>query len=390
MDDESLYEAWEKLKELLCRCPHYGIPHCIQLETFYNGLNVQTRLVVDASANGVLLSKSYNEAYGIIDRIASKNCQWLTNRPYSGRRVARVHEVDALASLLAHVFSISSMLKQFTTNALNHVATQPPRQFDVVSYAYMAKNDALIQCQVATLKNLENKVGQLATELRPQGAFPSDMKNPRNFGKEHCKIVALRSGKTLEPKDVLKELHINIPLVEALEQMPNYVKFMKDIMSKKKRLSEFEIVALTKEWNAFLHNKLPLKMKDPRSFTIPYNIGESYCSKALCDLGENNFVEDPLENTLWSEPLEDKEGNESIALMKANLMDYVQLVRFEPLQLEAREYAQMKLSIEEPPKPELKVLPYHLKYVYLGNDSTFPMIISTELTEHQEKQLIEV
>ncbi|KAA3483594.1 Retrovirus-related Pol polyprotein from transposon 17.6 [Gossypium australe] len=34
--------------------------------------------------------------------------------------------------------------------------------------------------------------------------------------------------------DVLKQLHINIPLLEALEKMPNSVKFMKDILSKKK------------------------------------------------------------------------------------------------------------------------------------------------------------
>lgn len=58
MDDESLYEAWERYKELLRKCPHHGIPHCIQLETFYNGLNAYTRMVVDASANGALLSKS--------------------------------------------------------------------------------------------------------------------------------------------------------------------------------------------------------------------------------------------------------------------------------------------------------------------------------------------
>ena len=42
--------------------------------------------------------------------------------------------------------------------------------------------------------------------------------------------------------DVLKQLHISISLVEALEKMPNYVKFMKDILSKKKRLSEYETV----------------------------------------------------------------------------------------------------------------------------------------------------
>ena len=45
--------------------------------------------------------------------------------------------------------------------------------------------------------------------------------------------------------DVFKKLHINIPFVDALEQMPSYVKFMKDILSKKRRLSDFETVNLT-------------------------------------------------------------------------------------------------------------------------------------------------
>ena len=35
----------------------------------------------------------------------------------------------------------------------------------------------------------------------------------------------------------------------------------------------------------YLLNKLPLKFKDPLSFTIPCTIGNSYFEKALCDLG---------------------------------------------------------------------------------------------------------
>ncbi|KAL5579437.1 hypothetical protein UlMin_011879 [Ulmus minor] len=85
--------------------------------------------------------------------------------------------------------------------------------------------------------------------------------------------------------DVLKQLHINIPLVEALEQMPNYLKFMKDILTKKRQFGEFEIVALTRECSAVLQNKLPPKLKDPRSFTIPCSIENQYFGKALCDLG---------------------------------------------------------------------------------------------------------
>ena len=68
---------------------------------------------------------------------------------------------------------------------------------------------------------------------------------------------------------VFKKLHINIPFSDALEQMPSYVKFMKDILSKKRRLSDFETVNLTEECSAILQRKLPQKLKDPGSFTIP-------------------------------------------------------------------------------------------------------------------------
>ena len=52
--------------------------------------------------------------------------------------------------------------------------------------------------------------------------------------------------------DILKKIHINIPFVDALEQMPNYVKFLKDIISKKRRLEEFETVKLSEECSAIL------------------------------------------------------------------------------------------------------------------------------------------
>ena len=49
--------------------------------------------------------------------------------------------------------------------------------------------------------------------------------------------------------------------------MPNYVKFLKDILSKKKKIQK----------------SLPTKMKDPGSFIIPCTIGKYEFKKALCD-----------------------------------------------------------------------------------------------------------
>ncbi|XP_073272456.1 uncharacterized protein [Primulina huaijiensis] len=85
--------------------------------------------------------------------------------------------------------------------------------------------------------------------------------------------------------EIFKKIHINIPFADALEQMPNYAKFIKDVMSKKRKLQEFETVKLTEECSAILQRKLPQKLKDPGSFTIPCVIGGSRVNRALCDLG---------------------------------------------------------------------------------------------------------
>ena len=85
--------------------------------------------------------------------------------------------------------------------------------------------------------------------------------------------------------EVFKKLHINIPFSDALEQMPSYVKFMKDILSQKRRLADFKTVNLTEECSAILQRKLPQKLKDPGSFTIPCTIGNAIFERALCDLG---------------------------------------------------------------------------------------------------------
>ncbi|XP_062114514.1 uncharacterized protein LOC133825614 [Humulus lupulus] len=67
--------------------------------------------------------------------------------------------------------------------------------------------------------------------------------------------------------------------------MPNYVKFLNEILTKKRRLGEFETMALTGGCSAILKNKIPPKLIDSGSFTIPYSIGGRDVGRALCDLG---------------------------------------------------------------------------------------------------------
>ena len=51
---------------------------------------------------------------------------------------------------------------------------------------------------------------------------------------------------------MFKKIEINIPFAEALTQMPNYAKFMKDILSKKRRFDEEGLVSLTANCSAVI------------------------------------------------------------------------------------------------------------------------------------------
>ncbi|XP_057734406.1 uncharacterized protein LOC130949793 [Arachis stenosperma] len=85
--------------------------------------------------------------------------------------------------------------------------------------------------------------------------------------------------------EIFKKLQINIPFAEALEQMPLYAKFLKELMTRKRNWGEKETVVLTEECSAIIQKKLSQKMKDPGSFQIPCIIGDITIEKALCDLG---------------------------------------------------------------------------------------------------------
>ncbi|XP_024989181.1 uncharacterized protein LOC112523736 [Cynara cardunculus var. scolymus] len=118
----------------------------------------------------------------------------------------------------------------------------------------------------------QKKTGPTDLDLRDL-PFPGRMK---------AKNVDVQFKKFL---DIFKQLHISIPLVEALEQMPSYVKFLKDILNKKRRLSEFDTVSLTNECSTLPTCKIPPKLKDSGSFTIPCSIGGKEVGHAWCDLG---------------------------------------------------------------------------------------------------------
>ena len=119
---------------------------------------------------------------------------------------------------------------------------------------------------------------------------------PQRFNKE---VKDQHFHKFLE---IFKKLEINIPLAEALEQMPLYSKFLKDLINKKRSWDEKETLMITEECRALIQKGLPPKLEDPGSFLLPCTIGELTITKAMCDLGASiNLIPSSLVKKLHIE-----------------------------------------------------------------------------------------
>ncbi|KAM1013824.1 hypothetical protein ACFX2C_043896 [Malus domestica] len=352
--------------------------------------------------------------------------------------------------------------------------------------------------------NLSNK-GKNVSNSIPTNAFPLNLPFPSRFK---------QTKKEEAEKDILetfRKVQVNIPLLDAIKQVPRYAKFFKELCTTRKRISTKEVVKVSENVSAILQGKLPLKCKDPGSFTIPCVIGNTRFESTMLDLGasinvmpysiyasmnlgelkndgviiqladrfnaypkgvlEDVLVEvnhlifpadfymlemdesdhapslpillgkpfmkiartkiDVFNGTLTMEfdgedhfdklnddALElviergmdkqnveattigthDMHGNSFAVLPSDKVIEMVATLESLPSQtgkfldpiLSSVSANKMLPSVVQSPTLELKPLPSHLKYVYLGEDETLPVIISTSLTAQEEGKLVRV
>ncbi|CAN6576333.1 unnamed protein product [Malus baccata var. baccata] len=308
-----------------------------------------------------------------------------------------------------------------------------------------------IQNLQASVKNMEKQMGQIALQVsgRAPGTFPSQTEpNPR--GGADCKAVrVLRSGKSFDNRDenciqnsratsqpktdsgnveksakskdseqtvnssengavivedrvyeppmpyperlkpkvkdqqltdfmkTLSKVQINLPLIEAIKNIPSYAKFLKDVCTKKKKLVDFEKVILTE------HYKRPGDVHDCMRVDMLDSLLHAEIMPRL--------TSDPLLNVLHgfeNKNTEDEEVLEYVSALGSVLFQpprwrHVFESLGEPKKL-------LQPSKVQPPKLELKVLPEHLKYAYLGADSSLPVIIAADLSSTDEDKLLRI
>ena len=85
--------------------------------------------------------------------------------------------------------------------------------------------------------------------------------------------------------EVIRQVKVNIPLLDIIKQVPDYENFLKDLCTIKKGLGIEKKAFLTEQVSAIIQSKYPVKYKDPGSPTIAVNIGGNCIDKSLLDLG---------------------------------------------------------------------------------------------------------
>nr|XP_016508105.1 PREDICTED: uncharacterized protein LOC107825721 [Nicotiana tabacum] len=301
----------------------------------------------------------------------------------------------------------------------------------------------------SAIKGIEIQLGKISMALnnRPQGTLPTDTQvNPKEQGPKQLMVMSLRNGRDLDLEqeiaresrptktfvpvpiniddstgltevtersglqhpspqrlakyqkdeqykkfmEMLKQIQVNIPLIDALKEMPGYAKMMKDLMFRIGRARPISM--LLQLANRMV--KRPLGILDNVLVQVGNDIANCSLIEAVDVILEEEDktlnAKDPLAACLMN--LEEMDGEDLAKWVLAiEGRGYWKIeLEFDPLHLEERKTPLVKPSIEEPPQLELKQLPSHLKYAFLGPKTTLLVIISSNLLDVQAEQLLQV
>ncbi|XP_045791784.1 uncharacterized protein LOC123886512 [Trifolium pratense] len=127
-EGESLFEAWERYKDMMRLCPHHGLEQWLIIHTFYNGLLYNTRLTIDAAAGGALMDKPYQEATQLIENMAQNHYQWGSERAAIEKSQTKggMYEVSGIDHVNAKIEALSQKIESLTLSPAATIAAVQP------------------------------------------------------------------------------------------------------------------------------------------------------------------------------------------------------------------------------------------------------------------------
>ncbi|KAJ9129796.1 hypothetical protein P3X46_035244 [Hevea brasiliensis] len=166
-------------------------------------------------------------------------------------------------------------------------------------------------------KEVDNQTPHESTKKKKQGEKESEIEiniepklnkvNNSILPPFPCRLA--KNKKEEQEKEILetfRKVEVNIPLLDAIKQVPKYAKFLKELCTTKHKLRNNGRINVGENVSALIQWKLPPKCKEPGSFSIPCKISDSRFEGAMADLGASiNVMSNSVFQTLNLGPLKE-------------------------------------------------------------------------------------
>ncbi|XP_019427133.1 PREDICTED: uncharacterized protein LOC109335455 [Lupinus angustifolius] len=228
----------------------HGFEDVDQLNIFCNGLKPETKMILDVAAGGTMMTVDVEQATRIITALSviDRQIEALTK------------QMSKLPQQLNVVQTPYVHQQQGPHPSLHERQTKLEETLEKFMQVFISNQKNTDD----SIRNLETQVGQLAKQMAEQNSDRQQFSaNTQTNPKEHCKSITTRCGKVIGKgigenlvvdDEVLRDTEvgrsekitretqkgevINIPFMEKMEQMFVYAKFMKDLLTKKRKFSK--------------------------------------------------------------------------------------------------------------------------------------------------------
>nr|GEZ50028.1 reverse transcriptase domain-containing protein [Tanacetum cinerariifolium] len=318
------------------------------IKIFCHGLSEITQEVLNATAGGIFLYKTPNQAYQLLEDKVLLKLDWAKNQKTKSSLKKIVSFIDEGSSnsdtnkIMARM-DVMTIKKDAQYKELQSRAKQSTPDLD--------DDDMPISCEEEAkfMQTFDPLTSNTQPNLRGSKAY-----QPPQARNEHVNVVFKRNGKSYNPPDnpddsqnnsetpinfdsddkddkptpqqktqpiksvketplpkpykqkitypqslrkekmeaqygkflnMIRAVRINVPLVNVLAGMHNYGKFLKELIRNKHKIEQISAAFLSDESSTMIQNKVPPKLGDPESFLIPCNFNKTFPCNALADLG---------------------------------------------------------------------------------------------------------
>nr|GEW04373.1 reverse transcriptase domain-containing protein [Tanacetum cinerariifolium] len=234
-ENESLTDVWLRMMEMLRSCHGHNLSKGDIIKIFYHGLNGTTQEVLNTATGGIFLYKTPNQAYQLLKDKVLLKLDWakkVKTKPSLKKTVAFADDGSDTDKIMARMNAMTMKMD-----------------------AYDDEDDEPTP-QPKTQEPKPVKETPIPKPYKPKIPYPQCLRKEK---------MEAQYEKSL---DMIRVVQINIPFFDILAGMPNYGKFLKEIVSNKHKIKQISVAFLGDKGSVKLQYKFPPKLRDPGIFSF--------------------------------------------------------------------------------------------------------------------------